>query len=608
MSADFKAKLLLELENEFSKALSIASDKAEKDAAKVESRWAKATAGIRKSWDKSANHITKGTQNIKSGFQTVLKGAAIAAPLVLAIKTAADFEKGMAEIATLTKQSTNSIINDYGDIVEQAQITFGRNQQDVIKALYDGFSAGVDQTKDGARDYLDATGKMATGGVTDMKTAGDALTSAKNAWKSSGLTFTTIADQMFVAVREGKTTMSEIGSNIGQVASVAAMAGVSLGETMSALAALTAAGVKTPEAMTQIKATISSLIKPTQAVSDVYETLKLRIDPLTLKTKGLKGTLDLITRSVNKYTKSEAKRKSMMADLFPNIRAYAGVSALAGEQSEKFAKTIDMMTESGGSADGAYRKMAATISEKFNTATQQAAVAWKHFGAASLPIATKLLEEIAPLISQFSKWISENKELSGQLGKGILAVAALTSTFGLLKMAAGGIRVAFGLLTNPLGAIIAGVVAWTYVFSQASDATTILGADLKILTSGFEGFAAVARKVKGFFGYLFTGEISEDAYEAVKKVDELSRRRGVGDLHTRKMPLSGKLAESNKKNNITNKNRTTTVNNNVSMPVTISGGAGNEQSQKKLTNDFKKIVDNVWGEKKRLQLKTEGGL
>lgn len=117
-------------------------------------------------------------------------------------------------------------------------------------------------------------------------------------------------------------------------------------------------------------------------------------------------------------------------------------------------------------------------------------------------------------------------EIAGQLG---MALPLLEKLGPQLKKLPGGLLKgakamgSFAAANWQLLLIGAGVASLVYVFSQLSDVTTEAGRDLRVLTSGFDGFKAVIGKVGGFLRYIFNGfEIDEESAAASLRVDELA--------------------------------------------------------------------------------------
>ena len=464
MSKIFEAFVKLDLRDNFSKGMIAVGRTTKRTAKGINRVWSASMQKMRRDFDKSKKHIAAGQKGMRDGFLMMTKGVAMAAPFALAAKSFQEYEKGLAEVATLTDKSTGEIVSSYGKIVDSTSTAFGQKSQEIIKALYDGFSAGVPQTERAANKYLDAVGKMAVGGKTDMVSAADAITTAMNAWKIED--FGRISDVMFGAVKAGKTTMVELSQSLGQVASMAGQSGVSIEETMAAVAALTAAGVKTPQAMTQIQSAISGIIKPAKEAQDIYKKLKLTITPLTLKQKGLAGTIDMMQAAINKHTKSEAERKKMLALLFPRIEAYKAITTLAGGQNENFTATLKEMTSETGQASEAFKKMTDTDAFKYEQAMRRLEVAWKDFGAAASPIITQIISEFTPMVKEWGAWAKQNPETLGTVTKIGLGVAGITASAGAIKIVSGAFKVLWGIITG-VGAAV-GSVAGAIVVALAS--------------------------------------------------------------------------------------------------------------------------------------------
>ena len=138
-------------------------------------------------------------------------GVAVAALGVSAIKMAADFETGFAEVTTLfdgTKQQIASLQEGVIDLSGE----MGINAVDATKALYSAISAGVDP--DNAVAFLAENAKFAIAGVTDLNTAVDLTTTVMNAWGLESDQLGRVQDVLFATVRGGKTTVDELAASM----------------------------------------------------------------------------------------------------------------------------------------------------------------------------------------------------------------------------------------------------------------------------------------------------------------------------------------------------------------------------------------------------------
>lgn len=466
----YEAALRLVLQDELTNALRRTQAKSDQFSKATASKWKQAFTDIKTAANRAAEDINRGQAMIRSGAMTAAAGIAAAAPLALAAKAAGTFQDGMAEVATLTDKSAKQITASFGPIVNETRRTFGKEAQGTIKALYDGFSAGVPKTQEAARLYLKATGEMSLGGKTDMGAAADAITTVKNAWAFQGLSFQQIVDQTFAGVQEGKTTVTELSASMGQAAATVAGARVKYEEFIGATAALTAAGVKTPQAMTQIAASIMAINKPSSEAAKMYAKIGAEITPLTLSQKGFAGTLDLIKEKVNAYTASEEERKSIMNVLFSSLEANKAVTLLSGDANEKFKDSTEKAAKAQGLMGEAADKMREGPMHKYRQAVQDTQIAWENFGAIVAPIFTNLLDEFGPIVKSVSDWVQENDALVQTLAVTVLWLSAAAVAFGVLKAAMGvaliikGVATALwgmnaALLANPIVLIAAVMIA-----------------------------------------------------------------------------------------------------------------------------------------------------
>lgn len=517
----FEAALRLVLRDELTKALKNTRSKSDAAAKGTAKGWTKAFATMRKGMSKAQKDIQKGQQQIRSGLTTVAAGLTIAAPLALAAKSAATFQDQMAEVATLTKKSAKEITAEFGPIVNATRTTFGKEAQGTIKALYDGFSAGVPKTKAAADAYLKATGEMALGGKTDMASAADAITTVKNAWAFEGLSFKQIADQTFAGVQAGKTTIDELSASMGQAASTVAGARIKYQEFIGATAALTAAGVKTPQAMTQIAASIAAIQKPSAEAAKMYKKIGAVITPLTFKTRGYAGTIDYIKGKVDAHTKSEDKRAEIFNTLISSVEAGRAVFALAGDQNAKFKESVDEAAKSQGLMGEAADKMREGPMFKYKQAIQESKIAWEAFGAVTAPIFSDLLEDISPVVKDITAWTRENRDLVKTLATAALWISALTVAFGLLKAAMGVAMVIKGV-TTALWSMNAALFANPFVLVAAAVVVAV-----GLVAGGLYMLITRTDEVGLFFQYMGLTikqvwyNVKTDTFEALNSISEM---------------------------------------------------------------------------------------
>jgi len=234
----------------------------------------------------------------------------------------AEFEEGIAKINTLLDKSTEKFLPEFAKEITALSIATGETTQALSKGLFDIISASIDASQ--ALGVLEVAARAAVGGFTDAAVAVDGLTSLLNAFQLDAKEAGRVSDIMFQTIKRGKLEFVDLAANVGKVAPLARAAGVSM-ETMSAaISTLTRQGLSAEEATTRFNA--------------VMKTLPREAGNLLKLVQRFRG------RSL----------ASILGEV-PNVRAAAGIAALAGDI-EGLTKDIDLMNNSLGEADKAFDK------------------------------------------------------------------------------------------------------------------------------------------------------------------------------------------------------------------------------------------------------------
>jgi len=243
-----------------------------------------------------------------------------------------EFNKSMREVSTLSEDVAKNLESYKQQILDMStDIPIAAN--DAAKALYQINSAG--HTGAAGMKVLEASAKAAIGGVTDTLTAADTITTVLNAYKMSADDAAKVSDKLFTAVRLGKTTMSELGASISQVAPLAATYGISIDQVLAAVATLTKNGTSTGAAFTQIRAAIVSLAD--ELGTSVFRTKTLQEAMIQLR----------------EAYPDENKLKDAMG----RIEGMNAVLAMTGQNAEGAASDLREFAASAGAAGDAYDKM-----------------------------------------------------------------------------------------------------------------------------------------------------------------------------------------------------------------------------------------------------------
>ena len=345
----------------------------------------------------SANRATVASKKVAKGFGAAIKnalslqrvlnriafiatvgiayglGRAITNAFKSSIQYAVEFEKQMANVYTMLDK-TDKVSKDFlARGIEKATADFGEASTTLSKGLYDILSASTPVIQ--SLYVLETAARAGAAGMSDTKTAADAITSVLNAYQLSAGQAADVSDWLFSVVKEGKLTFADLAQNIGKVISSAAIGGLSLEELGASIATMTRQGIKPREAMTALNRLILSFIKPTKQASEVARKYGMDLSAATLKTLGLTGVIKKLTGA----TKEE------LAILGTTVRAFKGFAAGAVDSTGQL-EDLDEITNRAGSTQDAYNEVAATTAFKMGQARESIRLFNKEIAEKGIPI------------------------------------------------------------------------------------------------------------------------------------------------------------------------------------------------------------------------------
>jgi TP901 family phage tail tape measure protein len=322
---------------------------------------------------------------------------AISRYLKSAIGDYAKLEHQLAEVSTMLDDQTMLYLPQYRDQLVKLSIQYGESTQTLSRGLYDIISASVDAAD--ALEVLEVSTKAAKAGISDTGIAADAITTVLNSYSLKAKEAGRVSDLLFATIIRGKTTFNELGPSIGQVASLAASAGLSLEEVCAALATMTRAGLQTDIAVTSLKGILTTFLSPQQQAVDIAKKWGLELNTNTLRTKGLSGVIQELSKM----------SQENIAGIFGNVRALTGLSALL-QQTEGYAFDLNYTMNSLGLTEAALEKISGTTAFKLDRMAQ----AWKAMKRDSveglIPLVeswTDIVVDSTPKVKSFFNSISE---------------------------------------------------------------------------------------------------------------------------------------------------------------------------------------------------------
>jgi len=424
----------------------------------------------------------------------VFRGTATAAISLVPAFSAMGFEKGLAEVATLTDMSVAQFREKYGNRILDLAKELGEDELRVVGAMYQAISAGIDPEE--AIGFLKSAGKAAIAGVSDIFTSVDFLTTIKNSFNIPATEMAKVSDVIFQTVKKGKTTFKEIADSFAEVGASASIAGVSLEHVQAAVARMTLSGVKTPSAYIKIKYALESLSAPTNQAKKMFQELGLTINAETLKQNDLLGTMDMIAQQIEKLP--FAKQAEAISNIFSSMEAQEFFKDFMGNR-DKYKEMVREIKNSTGATEGAYKKMADTADKEFKRTRQAIKSLTIMAGSALLPAFNRAL-------GLFTKVLQPIAMLSQRFPKATGAVLGLVTAVGLLAAGLGALGWGLSFVMNGIAAFktFIGVVQAMNLAFLASPITWIILA----IAAGAFLIIKYWKPIKKFFKSLWEGIVS----------------------------------------------------------------------------------------------------
>lgn len=397
-----------------------------------------------------------GTEFIKWGLGAT--GAATGA-----VAAFASVESELAKIVGLVGVNRDVVMGWRGDI-EQISSETGQSTNELARALFFITSAGLRGSE--AIDVLRSSAQASAAGLGDQAVVADLLTSAVNAYGAEVLSAADATDALVNAIRLGKLEPATLATAMGRALPLASAFGVEFHEVAGILAAMSRTGTNAEEAVTQVRSALQTFIRPTNEAEEALEGVGLTIEELRTSL-GEQGFLRTILRIRTAFNDNNIA----MGQVFPNIRAMAGLMDLLGPGLDTNIALLDEMTRSTGVTGEAFAAAADTINFRWGRATTMMMNRVIAYGERVAPFATQFIDMVDQVGERYDALDEDTKQMLAQaallgpillgLGVGLKAVAFAMGPFKVAAVWVGALASGAGLAVPTLGviAITLGAVA-----------------------------------------------------------------------------------------------------------------------------------------------------
>ncbi len=408
--------------------------------------------------------------------------AAVVGLGVASVKMAADFQGGLTSLVTGAGESAKNI-----EMVGQGILGMSVSTATSTKQLTDGMfmieSAGYRGAEGLA--VLKNAAMGAKVGNADLGVVADATTTIMRDYSISAGNSSQAVNALIATVQNGKTHMQDLASSLSQILPTSSAARVGLTDVMGAMATMTGEGVPAAQAATYLRQTIMGLEAPGKAARKAMEDVGLSSSQVAMEMqRSLPGALKMITDAVGKkFPEGSVEYVQAIKNISGGTKTMQGMLDLTGTHMKDFQSNVQNVSaavKQGGTSILGW----SVVQQDFSFQMEQMKAAVNVFmisiGTAFLPVLTKLLGTVTPLIVAFTNWVVQSGILANVSGTLVNALDAVQQATVIVSAYVSGIATpVFGAL-SPIIAI------------NASHFTTLTSTLNSQATPAFHTLATVA--------------------------------------------------------------------------------------------------------------------
>ena len=307
------------------------------------------------------------------------------------IKNSILLEEKMSTIFTLLDQNQKHLKGFLTKEVVDIMKNYGTDIETTTRAMYDLLSARI--PPEWAGYVLEEAAKGALAGFTDIKIAGDALTTTLNSFNLSASHSADVMDWVFQIIKYGKTTLAELAPNIGKVTSAANVLGISMEEVGTSLATMTQTGIKTDVAITSLRQLMITLADPTDKAKEIFKKYNLQLDLAIIKKEGFAYAV----RQLNGLTDDE------IVTIAKSRRGFQALAVAMG-RNNIYLENYNNMLNRAGAAQEAYEERSKTLRFQIDKLKQSFIAFGLSLQGIVLGVGKPLFAMFNNLLTVFSQW------------------------------------------------------------------------------------------------------------------------------------------------------------------------------------------------------------
>lgn len=359
----------------------------------------------------------------------------LAALGVISLKTGADFDKSMSQVAA-TMGKPISEVQDLRDFAKEMGSTTAFSAKEAADGLNYMALAGYDAEM--SMKMLPTVLNLAAAGNMDLARASDMVTDAQSALGLSAEDTEKLIDQMAKTASTTNTSVEQLGSAILTVGGTAKIMKGGPAELAQVLGLLADNGIKGSEGGTALRNVLLSLSSPTAKGATQLELLGVKVFDANGEMRSMTDIMADMNKGLSKLT--DEQRTQAIATIF-NKRDLKSVNALLGTDAQRWDDVANAISNAGGAAaqmaDTQLDNMAGSLTI-LKSALEGAAIA--------------ISDQLAPYVRMLAEWLTDLVSRFNALDPSVQRVIVLVGTF---AAAIGPVLVVVGSLISMFGSAIA---------------------------------------------------------------------------------------------------------------------------------------------------------
>ena len=395
-----------------------------------------------------------------------------------AVKTAADFDSSMSEVAAISGATGK----DFDDLRAKAREMGSKTKfsaTEAAQAMTYMSMAGW-KTKD-MLGGIEGIMNLAAASGEDLATTSDIVTDALTAFGLSADDSGHFADILAAASSNANTNVSMMGETFKYCAPIAGALGFSAEDTAEAIGLMGNAGIKSSQAGTALRSIMNNLSKDVKLTGNAFGSMTIKT---TNQDGSMKSLNDILKECRKAFSQMSESEKAANAQALVGKNAMSGFLALMNAAPSEIEKLNTAITNCDGKAGDMAETMQNNLEGQITILKSQLQELAISFGDILMPAIRQIVSWIQGLVDKLNGMDEGTKKtivtiglIVAAIGPALIVIGKVISSVGTImtlvpkisgaittvKGAISGLNLA-GLLTNPIGLVIAAIAALVAAF------------------------------------------------------------------------------------------------------------------------------------------------